>query len=148
MSGGHWDYIQYRFTDVSEDIEKLIEKNGQPKSEEELKEERWHDSGWFDKYPEDKFHYKYPEEVIEEFKKLLADKTHSDNQTTSYHNNVKSILTRMLTTADDLDKVVPGEGIFGLIILSLRSSLKMKDELVKTEVKIRELERELKKLKR
>ena len=86
--------------------------------------------------------------VIEEFKKLLADKTHSDNQTTSYHNNVKSILTRMLTTADDLDKVVPGEGIFGLIILSLRSSLKMKDELVKTEVKIRELERELKKLKR
>ena len=86
--------------------------------------------------------------VIEEFKKLLGDKTHPDNQTPAYHNNVKSILTRMLTTADDLDKVVPGEGIFGLIILSLRSSLKMKDELIKTEVKIRELERELKKLKR
>jgi len=86
--------------------------------------------------------------VIEEFKKLLGDKTHPDNQTPAYHNNVKSILTRMLTTADELDKVVSGEGIFGLIILSLRSSLKMKDELVKTEVKIRELERELKKLKR
>jgi len=69
MSGGHWDYIQYRFTDVSEDIEKLIEKNGQPKSEEELKEETWHGSDWYEKYPEDKFHYKYPEEVIEEFKK-------------------------------------------------------------------------------
>ena len=86
--------------------------------------------------------------VIEEFKKLLSDKTHPDNQTAAYHNNVKSILTRMLTTADELDKVVPGEGIFGLIILSLRSSLKMKDELIKTEVKIRELEREIKKLKR
>jgi hypothetical protein len=86
--------------------------------------------------------------VIDEYKKLLSDKTHPDNQTQSYHNNVKSILTRMLTTADELDKVVSGEGIFGLIILSLRSSLKMKDELVKTEVKIRELERELKKLKR
>jgi hypothetical protein len=85
--------------------------------------------------------------VIEEFKKLLSDKTHPDNQTAAYHNNVKSILTRMLTTADELDKVVPGEGIFGLIILSLRASLKMKDELVKTEVKIRELEREIKKLK-
>ena len=43
--------------------------------------------------------------------------------------------------------MVPGEGIFGLIILSLRSSLKMKDELIKTEVKLRELEREIKKLK-
>ena len=86
--------------------------------------------------------------VIEEYKKLLADKTHPDNQTQAYHNNVKSILTRLLTTADELDKVVPGEGIFGLIILSLRSSLKTRDELVKNEVKLRELERELKKLKR
>ena len=69
MSGGHWDYLQYRLTDVSYDIEKLVEKNGQPKSAEELKEERWHDNDWYEKYPEDKFHYKYPEEVIEEFKK-------------------------------------------------------------------------------
>jgi hypothetical protein len=86
--------------------------------------------------------------VLEEYKKLLGDKTHPDNQTAAYHNNVKSILTRLLTTADELDKVVPGEGIFGLIILSLRSSIKMRDELIKNEVKIRELERELKKLKR
>ena len=69
MSGGHWDYIQYRFTDVAKDIENLIEKNGQPKTEEELKEETWHGSDWYEKYPEDKSHYKYPEEVIEEFKK-------------------------------------------------------------------------------
>jgi hypothetical protein len=53
-----------------------------------------------------------------------------------------------LTTADELDKVVSGEGIFGLVILSLRSSLKMRDELIRNEVKLRELERELKKLKR
>lgn len=86
--------------------------------------------------------------VLEEFKKLLADKTHPDNQTQAYHNNVKSILTRMLTTADELDKLVPGEGIFGLIILSLRSSLRLKDDLIKAEVRIRELEREIKKTKR
>lgn len=86
--------------------------------------------------------------VVEEYKKLLADKTHPDNQTTAYHNNVRSILTRLLTTADELDKVVSGEGIFGLVILSLRSSLKMRDELIRNEVKLRELERELKKLKR
>jgi len=69
MSGGHWEYLQYRFTDVFEDIEKLIEKNGQPKSAEEIKENSWRDDDWYNKYPEDKFHYKYPEEVIEEFKK-------------------------------------------------------------------------------
>ena len=86
--------------------------------------------------------------VLEEFKKLLGDKTHPDNQTQAYHNNVKSILTRMLTTADELDKLVPGEGIFGLIILSLRSSLRLKDDLIKVEVRIRELEREIKKTKR
>ena len=69
MSGGHWDYIQYRFTDVAEDIEKLVAKNGQPKSAEEIRENSWHDDEWYNKYPEDMYHYKYPPEVIEEFKK-------------------------------------------------------------------------------
>lgn len=71
MSGGHWDYLQYRFTDVIEDIKKEIEKSGKPKTQEELKEEFYRDSDWYEKYPEDKFHYKYPDEVIEEFKKAV-----------------------------------------------------------------------------
>ncbi len=69
MSGGHWQYIQYRFTDVSDDIDELIEKNGKPKSEKELKEESWYDPDWYEKYPEDLNHHEYPLEVIEEFKK-------------------------------------------------------------------------------
>ncbi len=69
MSGGHWDYLQYRFTDVVEDINKLVEKNGKEKTVEEMKDEGWRDPDWYEKYPEDKFHYKYPDEVIEEFKK-------------------------------------------------------------------------------
>jgi hypothetical protein len=68
MSGGHWEYIQYRFTDVAEDIDKLIENNGKLKSEEQLKEERWHDDEWYEKYPEDRYHYKYSDEVIKQFK--------------------------------------------------------------------------------
>jgi len=68
MSGGHWDYIQYRFTDVVEDIKSLIEKNGREKTKEEMKDEGWRDPDWYEKYPEDKFHTKYPDEVIEEFK--------------------------------------------------------------------------------
>lgn len=69
MSGGHWDYIQYRFTDVAEDIKNLIDKNGKEKTKEELKDCGWRDPDWYEKYPEDKFHHKYPDEVIEEFKK-------------------------------------------------------------------------------
>lgn len=69
MSGGKWEYIQYRFTDVAEDIDKLIEQNGQPKSEQELKEDSWHNDDWYNKYSEDRYHYKYPDEAIEEFKK-------------------------------------------------------------------------------
>lgn len=71
MSGGHWEYLQYRFTDVIDDIKKEIDKSGKPKTKEELKEEFYRDSDWYEKYPEDKFHYKYPDEVIEEFKKAV-----------------------------------------------------------------------------
>jgi exonuclease VII small subunit len=69
MSGGHWSYIQHRLTDVWEEVEQIIEKSGQPKTEDELKEESWRGIDWYEKYPEDKFHYQFPEEVLEEFKK-------------------------------------------------------------------------------
>lgn len=84
---------------------------------------------------------------LEDFKKLLSDKTHPDNQTQAFQANVRSILSRMLASADALDKVFPGEGLFGLIAISLRSNLKIKDELLKQEVKIRDLEIEIKRLK-
>ena len=69
MSGGHWGYIQHRFADVAEDIDELIEQNGKPKSEEQIKEENWHDDDWYNKYPEDRYHYEYNEDVIDQFKK-------------------------------------------------------------------------------
>jgi hypothetical protein len=42
-------------------------KNGLEKTPEELKE-HWIDPDWNKKYPEDLFHYKYPDEVIEKMK--------------------------------------------------------------------------------
>ena len=36
-----------------------------------MKNEGWRDPDWYEKYPEDKFHYKYPDEVIEKFKEGL-----------------------------------------------------------------------------
>lgn len=72
MSGGRWEYRQYGFTDVIDDLKSLIEKNGQPKTKEEMKAEFYHyDPEWYEKYPDNKFHYKYPDEVIEEFKKAI-----------------------------------------------------------------------------
>lgn len=67
MSGGYWDYLQYRFTDVYEDIRNTIENNGKELSEAEMKA-HWNYPEWFEKYPEDKFHHKYPSHIIEEFR--------------------------------------------------------------------------------
>ena len=72
MSGGHFDYNQYRIDQIADEIEQLIEKSGREKTLEELKEESWRDPEWYEKYPEDKFHHKYPDEVIEKFKEGLG----------------------------------------------------------------------------
>lgn len=71
MSGGRYEYKQYGFTDVIEDLKSLIEKNGKPKTKEEIKAEGWRDPDWYERYPEDKFHHEYPDEVIEEFKNAI-----------------------------------------------------------------------------
>ena len=70
MSGGTFDYNQYRIRYIADDIEQEIAKSGKPKTPRELKEEDgWRNNKeWYEKYPEDLNHYKYPDEVIEEFK--------------------------------------------------------------------------------
>lgn len=61
MSGGRFEYIQYRLDDVAEDIEKEIDNSGKPYSAEELKEYSWLD--------ESDRHTRYSDEVLEEFRK-------------------------------------------------------------------------------
>jgi hypothetical protein len=68
MSGGRFDYKQYEFGYIADSIEDVILNNGREKTREELKEESWRDADWYEKYPEDKFYHKYPDEVIEKFK--------------------------------------------------------------------------------
>ena len=68
MSGGSFDYIQYRFSEIYEKIQEYIDKNGKPLSALEIKN-HWKGKEWFEKYPEDKFHHKYSDETIAEFKK-------------------------------------------------------------------------------
>lgn len=73
MSGGFFNYDQARMKNMIDSIEELIERNGRAKTEEEIKSGAWGnlDDHYFNKYPEDKFWYKYPDEVIEEFKKAV-----------------------------------------------------------------------------
>jgi hypothetical protein len=88
------------------------------------------------------------ENAFSEYKKILEDKTHPDNQTEGYKNNVISTLNRLLIAADEMDSENPGEGIFGLIVLSLRSNLKLRDEIIKSNVEIRDLRVEINRLKK
>lgn len=72
MSGGAFDYKQYNISMIADEVEQVIERSGRPKTKEELKDESWgRDGSWYEKYPEDLNHYKYSDEVIEEFKKGL-----------------------------------------------------------------------------
>ena len=69
MSGGTFDYNQHRIRYIADCVEQEISKSGTPKTERELKDESgWRNNKeWYEKYPEDLNHYKYPDEVIAEF---------------------------------------------------------------------------------
>lgn len=71
MSGGTFEYNQQHIRSIADEVEQLIRVNGRKKTPEELKEETWRDVDWYKKYPEDLYHYKYPDDIIEEFKKGL-----------------------------------------------------------------------------
>lgn len=68
MSGGFFDYNEYKIGYIADEIEQEIDKNGRKKTREELKEEEYRDDNWYKKYPEDLYHTSYPEEVLEKFK--------------------------------------------------------------------------------
>ncbi len=71
MSGGRFDYDQYRIRNIADTIQSEIEKSGREKTKQEMKEESWRDQDWYEKYPEERYHYKYPDEVIQKFKKAV-----------------------------------------------------------------------------
>ena len=72
MSGGSFDYREFAFNEIADQIEYEIKINGKPKTPEELKEESWRGAEWYTKYPEDLNHYKYSDEVINEFAEAVV----------------------------------------------------------------------------
>jgi hypothetical protein len=71
MSGGHFDYDQYKIGYIADSIESQIERNGRRKTKEELREQSWIDKEWLERNPEDINYYEYPPEVIEKFKEAV-----------------------------------------------------------------------------
>ncbi len=61
MSGGYFEYNQYKINQIAEDIESVIRKNKKPLK----KEDRW---GEFD---DREFCYDYPDEIINKFKEAV-----------------------------------------------------------------------------
>ena len=62
MSGGHFDYGQYKLEQIADSIERVIEGN----KKEVADEDRW-DEVWDDRI----YYYDYPDEVIEKFKEAV-----------------------------------------------------------------------------
>ena len=71
MSGGHFNYDQYKIGYIADEIEKHIEKNGKPKTKKELADEPYLGADYYKEFPEALNHYEYPEEVIEKFKEAV-----------------------------------------------------------------------------
>ena len=55
MSGGTFDYNQYKIRYIADDVEQEIARSGKPKTPRELKEEDgWRNNKeWYEKYPQD-----------------------------------------------------------------------------------------------
>ena len=114
MSGGAFDYNQYKIRDIADDIEYQIEKNGKKKTDEELKE--WpYQPDWYEKYPEDLYHYKYPDEVIEKFKeavkilRIAEIYAHRIDWLLSGDDGEDSFLRRLKQDLEELEKKYPPE---------------------------------------
>jgi hypothetical protein len=67
MSGGHFDYNQYRINDIVDSIENELSRQGKEKPMNEL----YVDKEYFEKYPEEKFYYTYPEIIQEKMKEAV-----------------------------------------------------------------------------
>jgi hypothetical protein len=67
MSGGHFDYVQHRLNNVADDIERLLEKQGKEKDKNELYSSR----EYYLEYPDEKYHYTYPQEVQDKMREAI-----------------------------------------------------------------------------
>ena len=67
MSGGRFEYAQYKIGEIAKDIEVALERSG---TEIPIKE-RWKDKEWYEKHPEDGFYDTYDGEIKKRFEEAI-----------------------------------------------------------------------------
>lgn len=67
MSGGYFNYDQYRINDIADRIERELNRQGKEKPKDEL----YFDDEYFEKYPDEKYYYTYPEIVQEKMREAV-----------------------------------------------------------------------------
>lgn len=86
--------------------------------------------------------------AFDEYKALMQEKIHPQNQTPAYHKKVQGIINRVMSAAYAMDEVNPGQGIFALFALSLSTNVKLKDKMIELEVENNRLKKNLNSLKK
>ena len=72
MSGGRFNYNQYKIGQIAEEIQQTIDNNGLKLDDELIKEnQRWYGQDYYERFPEELYHYKYPDNIIEKFKEAV-----------------------------------------------------------------------------
>ncbi len=61
MSGGHWEYLQYKLSDIYNELEEKIADQGKEIPEKERLP--FYDKEYYERYPEEKYYTTYPKEV-------------------------------------------------------------------------------------
>ena len=72
MSGGAFQYNQYKIGQIAEDIQETIDKNGLKLDEDLIKEnQKWYGKDYYERFPQDLYNHKYSDNVIEKFKEAV-----------------------------------------------------------------------------
>jgi len=68
MSGGHFEYNQFKIRDIADDIQTELDNQGKDIPEYELS---YFADAYLEKYPEERYNRIYRKDVQEEFKKAI-----------------------------------------------------------------------------
>ena len=112
MSGGFFQYDQYKLNEIADQIERVIERNGVKLTLQEFRDRNgsWLSNleDWYDKYPEDAIPYNYSPEVVERFKeglRVLKEAyvyTHEIDWLLSGDTGEESFLTRLKQALNEI----------------------------------------------
>jgi hypothetical protein len=67
MSGGHFNYDQFKIEQIADEIQEELDRQGKEKKGDDL----WGMGDYYEKYPEEKFYPTYPKEIQNRFKQAI-----------------------------------------------------------------------------